>query len=203
MSGLPVGVLPLFPFQSASEVAAFEKVAASQLLYLDAGATALAFARMLGFGDATLVTSKTVSGGDAHVGVGFRPVDGSTVHNPVTMAVVHLVKWGTASTAPWEVVGTADTTLELTRPAYGSSVSSPAVVGGSITGVDESISLQVRILAAKVGSYCCLAAGGTDTPWQATVKFSAPSGSVVTIVAATGGHVAAVERFSVTGVRAA
>jgi hypothetical protein len=37
---------------------------------------------------------------------------------------------------------------------------------------------------------------------SATVTFLAPPGQVITIAAATGGHVAAVERFAVTGARA-
>jgi hypothetical protein len=41
-----------------------------------------------------------------------------------------------------------------------------------------------------------------NTPWQATVAFNAPSGTVMTIAAQTGGHVTEVERFTVTGVRA-
>ena len=39
-------------------------------------------------------------------------------------------------------------------------------------------------------------------PWSASVTFLATPGQVITIAAATGGHVAAVERFAVTGARA-
>ena len=52
-----------------------------------------------------------------------------------------------------------------------------------------------------MGAYCCRAAGGARSPWSASVTFLATPGQVITIAAATGGHVAAVERFAVTGAR--
>jgi len=42
---------------------------------------------------------------------------------------------------------------------------------------------------------------GTRSPWSASVTFRAEPGTVITIAASTGGHVAAVERFAVTGAR--
>ena len=77
------------------------------------------------------------------------------------------------------------------------------MAGGMITGVDESIKVTVHTLSAQgpVGAYCCRAASGTRSPWSAGVTFRAVSGQVITIAAATGGHVAVVERFAVTGVR--
>jgi hypothetical protein len=70
-----------------------------------------------------------------------------------------------------------------------------------ITGVDESIRVTVHTLSAQgpVGSYCCRAVGSTRSPWSARVSFNTVPGQVITIAAATGGHVAAVERFAVTG----
>jgi hypothetical protein len=67
----------------------------------------------------------------------------------------------------------------------------------------QGVHLQVRDLSspAAVGTYCCLATGGTNTRWSVPVSFSAPSAVVLTVAAQTGGHVAAVERFTVTGVR--
>ncbi len=53
-----------------------------------------------------------------------------------------------------------------------------------------------------MGTYCCRAAGGTSSPWSASVTFHATPGEVITIAASTGGHVAAVERFAVTGAHA-
>jgi hypothetical protein len=114
------------------------------------------------------------------------------------------VRYGTGPDAPWEVVGTDDTTFSLTTPAYGSLVRSPMVTGGRISGVDESIRVQVRqpSSAAPLGtSPCCTPAGGNDQPWNVKVSFSGASDPVLTVVASTGGHVADVERFTITAVR--
>jgi len=48
---------------------------------------------------------------------------------------------------------------------------------------------------------CCQPAGGQAAPWSLIVPFYAAPGQVITIVVHTGGHVATVERFAVTGVR--
>ena len=84
-------------------------------------------------------------------------------------------------------------------------MSSPVLAGGKITGVDESIRVTVRSLPAQgpAGTYCCRAAGGTCSPGSARVTFHVTPGAVITIAASTGGHVAAVERFAVTGAHAA
>jgi hypothetical protein len=162
--------------------------------------TATAFAGFLGYTGVTQVAHSTVSGGDAHVAVGSKRPDGTIS----TAAVIHLVLFGSGRYAPWEVVGTDDTTFTVDRPAYGSTVPSPVTAGGTITGVDESIRVTVHTLPAQgpVGTYCSRAAGGTRSPWSARVTFHATPGQVITAAAATGGHVAAVERFPVTGARA-
>ena len=73
---------------------------------------------------------------------------------------------------------------------------------GRITGVDESIRVQVRRpgTSAALGERCCVGAGGRDTAWSSTVAFHAPPGRTLTVVASTGGHIATVERFAITGV---
>ncbi len=45
--------------------------------------------------------------------------------------------------------------------------------------------------------------GATGHPWSVPVSFTAPPGTVLTVAVSTGGHVAAVERFALTGVRVA
>jgi hypothetical protein len=202
-TGLPSGYLPLFPFASLADVHAWQASYHSgghQPWHRSPGLTATAFAAFLGYTDLTRVARSTVSGGDAHVAVGSKRPDGSIS----TAAVIHLVLFGSGQYAPWEVVGTDDTTFTLDRPAYGSTVSSPATASGMITGVDESIKVTVHALSAQgpVGAYCCRAAGGTRSPWSAQVTFHATPGEVITMAAATGGHLAAVERFAVTGTRA-
>jgi len=195
--------LPLFPFSSSQEVRTWQQSYASgghQPWHLDAGQSALAFTAWLGFSGIDKVIGMRTDGTGAHVSVGFY-VGGPNNEN-ATSAIVHLVHWGTGSDAPWEVVGTDDTTFSLTRPAYGATVTSPVTVGGLISGVDENIKVQVHTSSssAAVGTFCCLPAGNVNTPWSAPVSFTASSGAVLTIAAQTGGHVAAVERFTVTGV---
>jgi hypothetical protein len=145
------------------------------------------------------VVRRTTSGRDARVTVGFALPDGRLSK----AAIIHLVKYGAGRYAPWEVVGTHDTSLTLDLPAYGSAVSSPVRIAGKITGVDENLRAEAHALGAgsPVGTYCCNPAGGQASPWSLHVTFDAARGQVITIVVHTGGHVAGVERFAVTGVR--
>jgi len=196
-------LLPLFPFASAAQVdswAARYTSSGADAWHLSAAQTALRFTAWLGFADVSR-TFGAVSGRDgAHVTVGFV-VAGTTTK--VRAAVVHLVRWGSGTAAPWEVVGTDDTTFSLTAPAYGATVGSPITAGGLISGVDENVKVRVRTLSstADVGTSCCTAAGGVATYWSRQVAYTAPAGSVVTVIAQTGGHVATVERFTITGLK--
>jgi hypothetical protein len=168
----------------------------------DPGTIALAFAASIGFPEADKAFDTAMDDLGAHVTVGFASPGG----DPVRMAIVHLVRLGTAADAPWEVVGTDDTLgLTLDTPRYGSTVTSPVTVGGLITGADESISVKAYRLdgQAPVGQTPGVPAGGDRTPWSSTMRLDPGPAGVVTIVAATGGHLAPVERFAVTGVRTA
>jgi len=78
------------------------------------------------------------------VTVGLTLPDGQVNH----AAIIHLVKFGSGRDAPWEVVGTDDTTLTLDIPAYGGTATSPVRIGGKITGVDESLRAEVRQLGS-------------------------------------------------------
>ncbi|WP_344821678.1 hypothetical protein [Actinocorallia longicatena] len=201
---LPDGYVPLWPFASAGEVAAWQRSHRSgghSPWHLDAAQTALSFASgYLGLPGIDRVTKPVIGRTEAHIGVGYRAernADG-------TAAIVHLFRVGAEEDAPWEVVGTDDTTFTLTTPSYGSKATSPVRVGGRISGVDESIRIRVRGLASDtpLGGFCCLPAGGERFPWTARLTFrNAPPKAVLTIVASTGGHLAEVERFAVTGVR--
>jgi hypothetical protein len=193
---------PVWPFTGADEAADWQRRYRSgghQPWRLSADATALAFVRYLGFDEIDRVTRRTVAGGDARIGVGRSTGEG----RGRAAAVVHLIRLGSGSDAPWEVVGTDDTDLTLTAPAYGAAVSSPVTVGGRITGVDESIRLEARQRSSgdPIGRSCCVPAGGQGSPWSARLTFHGATDPVVTIVVSTGGHVADVERFAVTAVR--
>lgn len=202
----PPSVAPymaLWPFRTVGDVQSWQQSyqsTGSGSWHLDAGMTALDFTMdYLGFSEINAVVSTSTDSSGAHVAVGYHPT--STLS--ATAAVVHLVRWGTGSDAPWEVVGTDDTTFSLTRPAYGASATSPLQVGGTISGVDESIRVAVRqpSSSSAIGTFCCLPAGGVNSPWSATVTFAGATDPTLTVVASTGGHVQAVERFTVTGLR--
>jgi len=194
--------LPLAPFASYQEVLSWEqsyRTGGHQPWHLDAGETALAFAADLGFPQINKVVATRSDSTGEHVSIGFYV--GGPSKTTTSSAIVHEVRWGSGSDAPWEVVGTDDTTFSLTIPAYGSTVTSPVEVGGRISGVDENIAIEVRTASSSspVGTFCCAPAGGVDSPWHEAVSFVAAQGSVLVIVARTGGHVAAVERITVTG----
>lgn len=195
--------LNLFPFKDVRGALAWEAAyrnGGHSPWHLSAGLTALAFTRgFLGFSGIGTVTSQKIHGTDAEVGVGFRNSDGRLS----TAAVLHLRRLGTGRDAPWEVVGSDDSSLTITRPSYGSRVTGKATAGGTITGVDESLHLWVRGLSSShpLGQVCCIAAGGQKQPWTAVVRFSRGTDRVLTVIVATGGHVAAVERFAITGIR--
>ena len=194
---------PLWPFRSLEEVTAWQReyrAGGQQAWHLDPGQTALNFASgYLGFREVDRTTSSSTSGDGVLIGVGYETEGGRTG----TAAVVHLLRFGPGPDAPWEVVGTEDSFFSLTNPSYGARVTSPLTAGGRITGVDESIRVEVRQVssAAPLGEFCCVPAGGEGSPWQATVTFRGASDGVLTVVASTGGHLLRVERFTVTAVR--
>ncbi|MGV9665242.1 Gmad2 immunoglobulin-like domain-containing protein [Nocardia niigatensis] len=193
---------PLWPFHSLAEAASWQQEAGPsghQPWHLDIGATAQSFTQSyLGFSGVDKVVKVSQQGEQAWASVGFSNPNGVAA----VAAVLHLVRMGHGDTAPWEVVGSEDTTLTLTAPAYATAVHPPVTVGGVLTGVDES--LRIRILRADrerpVGEAGPIAAGGTGSPWSATVPLTDACPGTLTIVVATGGHVADIERFAVTGV---
>lgn len=202
-SGVPTGQVfryqPLWPFGSPADAVAWQRSAGgSQPWRLDPELTALTFTwTQLGFDQLRTVTSRQVVGDEAWVGVGPGAPSGGTA------AVLHLAQIGAGAHRPWEVVGSRDTTLTLTTPAYGVVVrGSPLTVGGRITGVDESLVVQVRAPDGTVlGTGPATPAGGSRTPWSVAVPLDLTRPGVATVVVATGGHVAEVERFALTAVR--
>ncbi|MDQ1393246.1 MAG: hypothetical protein QOF30_2223 [Acidimicrobiaceae bacterium] len=196
---------PLYPFRSVQEATAWQasyRATGAQPWHLDPGQTSLSFTAFLGYSDVTTVFDVHTDATGAHVTVGFPNPNGA----PVNSAVVHLRRFGTGTDAPWEVVGTDDTAnFKLTTPRYGTVVKSPLTVGGAIMGVDESIRVQVLQVSSPtpLGVFCCQPAGNSGAPWGATVSFKGATDQVLIVAASTGGHLAAVERFTVTGVRTA
>ena len=203
--GVPVpvfGYQPLWPFSSAAAAATWQlayRTSGAQPWHLDPGLTAVGFTTgHLGFAELNQETSRRIVGREAWIGVGHDRHDGYGD----TAAVIHLARLGAGGDAPWEVVGTRDSTLSITAPAYAARVSSPLTAGGRITGVDEA--LRVAVIdgdGRTLGRVSGVPAGGENTPWSVTVGFARPAGRVLTVVVSTGGHVAEVERFAITAVR--
>jgi hypothetical protein len=197
------GYLPLWPFAGQADADAWQSAYRSggrQPWHLDAGQTALSFTQgYLGYTHVDQVVHVSAAAQQSWVSVGFDNPNGQ----PVISAVLHLVRLGTGTNAPWEVVGTRDTTLTLTSPAYGAAVRSPVTTGGQITGVDESLRVQLRQLGRPdaVGRTDGVPAGGDRARWTVQTPFTAPAGGTLTIAVSTGGHIADVERFAITGVR--
>src|SRR5579859_3191739 len=189
--------LDLFPFRDLRGALAWEAAyrnGGHAPWHLSADLTALAFTQgFLHFGGINAIASRHIRGTDAAIGVGFRNPDGRIS----TAAILHLRKLGTGPDAPWEVVGSNDTDLTITRPGYGDHVAARFTTGGAITGVDESLHLWVRGLSSDrpLGEMCCVGAGGNRQPWTAVVRFRSGPDRVLTVIVATG------ERFAITAVR--
>jgi hypothetical protein len=203
-SGSSFAGQPLWPFAGPTDAAAWQsafRTGGHQPWHLDASLTALSFTRTyLGYTNVDKAIAVRSSGPDAWVTVGFDNPTGQ----PVTSAVLHLARLDSGMDAPWEIIGTHDTTLTLATPVYGSAARSPMTTGGLITGVEESLSVQVRALAASapLGHVGGVPAGGDHTPWRIQVPLTTLSGhGVLTVAVATGGHIATVERFAITGLR--
>ena len=200
----PFRYQPLWPFASTAAAAAWQSTyrkGGQQPWHLDAEQTALSFTTgFLGFTEVKQVVSHSIQGDDARIAVGY---DEGSEGPLVVAAELHLVRIGQGSDAPWEVVGTVDTTLSLNRPRYGATVTSPLTASGLITGVDESIRLEVRQPSSTrpIGTSCCVPAGGTSQPWSARVTFKGATDPALTLVASTGGHVQSIERFAITAIR--
>jgi polyisoprenoid-binding protein YceI len=200
----PFAYQPLWPFSSDAAAAEWQRsyrANGHQPWHLDAEQTALSFTSgYLGFTEVNRVVSSSISGGQARIGVGYQAESRASL-----AAMLHLVKLGRGQDAPWEVVGTIDTTFTLDRPRYGAQVTSPLTVGGRITGVDESIRVDVRQPSSTqpIGTSCCVPAGGERQPWSARVTFTGATDPALTIAVSTGGHLQGVERFAITGVRPA
>jgi hypothetical protein len=200
------GYQPLWPFRNVQEARRWQVEAdpgGHQPWHYDADFIALMFTRQyLGFTEIDRVVAHTIGKDEAHVSVGSANEGGTGSH---TAAVIHLVRFGVGKEKPWEVVGTrdADVQISITSPRYGARVSSPLTVGGRITGVDESIHVQVRQIssATPIGEFCCIPAGGENQPWSARVSYVGATDPALTVVAWTGGHLYQVERFAVTGVQ--
>lgn len=196
---------PLWPFASQDEADRWLQQSAatgSAPWHADPETTALLFTQnYLGFRELDRTTTVTEHADEAWVGVGYGRPDSESS----TAATIHLVRFGSAPNSPWEVVGSDDEALTLSTPSYGSAVGTVIDAGGTITGVDESLHLQVRQSTKEdpLGDYCCVPAGGESRPWSASFTMAPRQPGSLTLVVWTGGHVVNVEKFAVTGLHTA
>jgi hypothetical protein len=195
---------PLWPFESQQEADRWRSdpiARAEDRWHGEAAATALEFTQsFLGFAEIDRIIHVDDQGSEALVSVGYTNPNGKDA----TAATIHLVRFGTAPDAPWEVVGTRDALLTLDTPAYGSAVAGSVIdAGGTITGVDECVHLEVRQrpLQRLLGEFSCLMTGGEARRWSAEVTMTGAQPGAITLVAWTGGHSVRIERFAVTGLR--
>ena len=196
------GFQPLWPFGSVTEAVQWQHAGGQghQPWRLEAAHTALTFAQdYLGYDEIDRVVSQQVSGDQAWIGLGTKVVQGAGG----AAAVLHLARIGTGPDRPWEVVGSRDSILSIAVPRYGSKVSSPLTLGGRITGVDESLHVQVLALGSKraLGEVQGISAGGHRQPWSVTLPYLSCTSSVITVAVSTGGHLYDVEQFAITGLR--
>jgi len=191
----------VYPFRDLTEVRAWQRSYESgghQPWHLDADITSTSFAAFLGYTSAGRVMSSRADASGSYVALGFRNPNGAAI----VATTIHLVRVGTGADAPWEVVGDLpSSTLSLTTPALGATVASPVRVGGQVTGVDESLHVQLRSLGSStaVADRCCIAAGGEHQPWSTQVTFERAADPLL-IAVSTGGHLQAVEHFAFTAV---
>lgn len=194
----------LWPFRTPEEAQRWEQdsTGGRPSAYATPAGTALAFTRSyLGLAGLDRVVSEHVRDRRARVAVGYVP-EGTHV---ATAAVILLNRAGTGPDGPWQVVGTdpgADPDLQIT--AGDASVPGAIQVTGVVTGVDESLRVQVRQPSSRepLGESCWTGAGGRKQPWNDTVITKPATDPVLTILVVTGGHVADAERFEVIGLEA-
>lgn len=199
----PGGAPLLWPFRNLAEARQWQRDGAPgghSPWHADAGATALAFTTgYLGLTDIDQVIGTETVGGEARVAVGYLGEGG----DPHPAATIRLIRLGDGEDAPWEVVGTVeDQNFTITAPTPGAPVASPLTVTGLITGVDESIRVEIHQPSSPrpLGETCCEPAGGERSPWRTTVAYEGAADPTLTVVASTGGHLTSVERFVVVGV---
>jgi len=171
-----------WPYSSRSEARAHIASAGPEMT--DPRAVALRF--VLGFLQRPEVDRVTgVRSQDAGLGVtvGRRVPESGRV---IDVTTVYLVRVAASDSAPYVVVSATAPYLSITGPAAGAAIRSPLTVSGRITGVDESIRVDVRVLSrpAPIGS-ARTPGGGDNSPWSAPVSFPATADRGATVVAWT------------------
>ncbi|MGI8682265.1 MAG: hypothetical protein ACR2JO_09100 [Mycobacteriales bacterium] len=187
---LPVGqaAYTIWPFTSLAQAQAWQRAGGSQPWHLDPRQTALFFVNAyLQAPEVNVVMASTAE--TTSVGVGRKVTLGRTMADGKLreVTVVHLVRLGSGSTAPYAVTRSAGTyTLKISSPGIAAPVRSPLQVRGTIDGVHQSVRVELRMLARPAPiSAPASGPGSATTGWQTTVSFTAPASGVGTLVART------------------
>jgi hypothetical protein len=117
----------------------------------------------------------TAGGGDVVrvvVRAGGRPV-----------STVQLEQVGRGPNGPWAVTGASAEDVGITTPDAGGSVESPLTVTGRVTGVDESV--HVQLLAGSTQLADGHAPAGAEQPWSQLLRWSSTTWSTGAVVAST------------------
>ncbi|MGI8697658.1 MAG: Gmad2 immunoglobulin-like domain-containing protein [Mycobacteriales bacterium] len=175
----------IWPFTSLADAQAWQRSGTGSW-HRDAAQTALRFMGFLQAAEVDRVLADqpetTSIGTGRKVTLGRKLADGTVA----AVTVVHLVRLGSGSSAPYAVTVAGAYRLAITAPEIAAPVRSPLAVEGTITGVDESVRVELRTLgrAAPISAPAA-AMGGTGTPWQTSVSFPAPPSGTATLVART------------------
>ena len=191
-------VVGVWPFETEADAESWQKASTGgqQPWHYDAGQTAVAFLAFLKHPEINQVMSTSAQGSETAVTLGqHNPDSGRTTK----VTTVLLKQVGTGSPRPWDVEEATASQFTIDQPTRFAQVNPPVTVSGHITGVDESIVLN--LISPSTGgklnpSTQPVAAGGQNTAWHERLNFQLPPNDYVgALVATTGGHVAAVERL--------
>jgi len=113
-------------------------------------------------------------------GVDLAVVEVSAGDRPVSQ--VRLVRVGRTSSGPWSVIGATSDDLTIAQPLPGEPVTSPMRTTGRVSGVDQSVHLQLRAATLLAEAY---APAGNELPWTQNLTWTSESWSVAALAAST------------------
>lgn len=99
------------------------------------------------------------------------------------VSTVSLEQVGRGVDGPFSVTGASAEDVSITTPDVGGSVESPLTVTGRVTGVDESV--HVQLLAGSSELADGHAPAGQEQPWSQPLRWSSATWSVGALVAST------------------
>lgn len=95
---------------------------------------------------------------------------------------VELAQYGDGG--PWTVVSVGGTDLTVTTPRPDGRVTSPQRVSGRVTGVDESVRVELVTFSGVVVA-TAYAPAGSEVPWETTISWTTRGWTTGAVVATT------------------